>query len=188
MYFTYPDKQEAYEVKNQYMFGSLLVAPITKHTSKALNMAYEKVWLPEGKWTDIFTNNTYNGNQFVYMFRDLASIPVLAKEGSIIPLSLNKGNGVANPRELEILLYNGNGTFTMYEDNEKDLLAKTNFKLEENDIISLRFKVEGDTSFLPQTRNYKLSFKNVLNCSKYEIIVDGKSNVIEQKVEPLDSY
>ena len=187
MYFTYPDKEEAYEVKNQYMFGSLLVAPITKHTSKALNMAYEKVWLPEGKWTDIFTNNTYNGNQFVYMFRDLASIPVLAKEGSIIPLSLNKGNGVANPKELEILLYNGNGTFTMYEDNEKDLLAKTNFKLEANETISFKFKVEGDTSFLPQTRNYKLSFKNVANCSKYEIIIDGKVNVVEQTFEPLST-
>ena len=46
-----------------------------------------KVFLPEGTWTDIFTNDTYEGNKVVTMVRPLDYIPVLAKEGGIFILS-----------------------------------------------------------------------------------------------------
>ena len=49
MYYRY-DCKEAYDVKNQYIFGGqMLVCPITKPADKRLNLAEVEVWLPEGR-------------------------------------------------------------------------------------------------------------------------------------------
>lgn len=43
MYYEYPENAEAYEVKNQYFFGSqLMVAPVTTPRIKGLNVAKPK--------------------------------------------------------------------------------------------------------------------------------------------------
>ena len=56
MYYAYPKKSAAYEVKNQFMFGSeLMVAPITKPNSKITQLGSVNAWLPEGDWFDFFT-------------------------------------------------------------------------------------------------------------------------------------
>ena len=48
MYYEYPENAEAYEVKNQYFFGSqLMAAPVTTPRIKGLNVAKTKVWFPE---------------------------------------------------------------------------------------------------------------------------------------------
>ena len=47
MYYDYPDAQEAYSFKGQYMFGDdMLVAPVTSPMKEGY--ATVKVWLPEG--------------------------------------------------------------------------------------------------------------------------------------------
>ena len=53
-------------------------------------------------------------------------IPVLAKEGAIIPMSKNeKDNTVENPKDLELLIFRGNNEFSLYGVNhprhEKEL-------------------------------------------------------------------
>ena len=68
------------------MFGeSLLVAPITEH-SEDLGMGETDVWLPEGRWTDIFTGLVYDGGRRLHMLRDMGSIPALAKAGTVLAL------------------------------------------------------------------------------------------------------
>ena len=62
MYYVWPEEDAAYEADHQYLFGDLLVAPITER-SRELGMAEKKVWLPEGVWTDLFTNLTYTGGR-----------------------------------------------------------------------------------------------------------------------------
>ena len=55
MYYSYPDYENAYKFKNQYMFGSeLMVCPITSKQNKMTNFGEGRVWLPKGRWTDIF--------------------------------------------------------------------------------------------------------------------------------------
>ena len=105
MYYEFPRNEEAYAVKNQYFFGTeLIVAPITEHTSSDNNMAGVNVWLPEGRFTDVFTGRIYSGSRFVKMYRDVEYIPVLAKEGAIIPLSENcTTNDTKNPESLEAI-------------------------------------------------------------------------------------
>ena len=90
MYYYY-NNSLAYKYKNQFMFGSeLLVMPITSKTNKVTSLAKVKGYLPEGIWFDIFTDNIYVGNQQLEFYRELDKIPVFAKEGSIIPLYVDK--------------------------------------------------------------------------------------------------
>lgn len=48
MYYNWQECNEAYEKKNQYLFGtSLMVAPITAPRIEKINMAKVQVWLPK---------------------------------------------------------------------------------------------------------------------------------------------
>lgn len=173
MYYAYPERKSAYECKNQFFFGTeLIVAPITEHTSGDNNMAGVNVWIPEGRYTDIFTGRIYCGKRFVKMYRDIENFPVLAKEGAIIPMSANdRDNDCSNPAELELLVYRGNNTFTLYEDDGETLsyqngaYLKTPFTVNENgSTVSFTIgKAEGDATVSPEKRAYKIFFKDIVN-------------------------
>ena len=169
MYYSYPNNDNAYNVPNQYMFGSeLMVCPITRPQHKELNMGSVRSWIPEGRWTDIFTNQIYEGEKCVTLFRDLDTIPVLAKEGAIIPMSADKGNRTDNPENIEIWAFSGNGSFTLVEDNSKtdyyEHKAETTFEMTylNNEITFTINSVQGDLSVIPGKRNYKVIVKDVL--------------------------
>lgn len=173
MYYHYPKDEEAYNCPNEFFFGSeLIVAPITSPKSKKTNLAGVEVWLPEGRYTDIFTGRIYQGKGKIKLFRDESSIPVLAKEGAIIPLALNdRTNDSKNPANMELLIYRGNNKFSMYEDDgetmnfEKGEFAFTDYEIKESE-NGLEFSINparGDTRVLPQSRSYKLSFKDVVS-------------------------
>ncbi len=171
MYYHYPERKSAYECKNQFFFGTeIIVAPITEHTSTDNNMASVNVWIPEGRYTDIFTGRIYSGKRFVKMYRDIENIPVLAKEGAIIPMSADgKSNSCANPVDMELLVYRGNNTFTLYEDDGETLsyrdgaYLKTPFTVSEigSKVQFTIGKAEGDSAVSPQKRNYKIFFKDI---------------------------
>jgi hypothetical protein len=179
MYYSYPENGNAYKCRNEYMFGTeLLVCPITAKQIKSINMGSVKAWIPKGRWVDIFTGQTYEGEKEITMFRDLDTIPVLAKEGAIIPLSAEKGNGVENPESFEIWAFSGNGEFTLYEDNSKvdyeNHNAKTLFEMKyENGSVSFTVNAaQGDLSVIPEKRNYTVKFKDLVTS-------DGKEAVLE---------
>ena len=183
MYYSYPQKAEAYNVPNQYMFGSeLMVCPITSPQHKSLNMGSVEAWLPKGRWVDIFTLRSYTGEQEIVLFRDLNTIPVLARQGAIIPLSLDDGNSVDNPKSLEIWAFSGNNTFTMIEDNSKtDYDAhkvKTEFSISyyDNKVTFTIKAAQGDLSVIPSKRNFTVKIK--------DLIKDGKS--VEFSIENAD--
>lgn len=178
MYYSYPENPNAYKVPNQYMFGSeLMVCPITKKQDQTINMGSVKAWLPAGRWVDIFTGKAYRGGQNMELFRELDTIPVLAKEGAIIPLSADQGNRVDNPANFEIWAFSGDGSFTMVEDNGRtdynDHKAVTTFEMKyANDSMTFTInKAQGDISVIPSERNYKIIVK--------DLIIDGEPVVIE---------
>lgn len=183
MYYSYPETKQAYNVPNQYMFGSeLMVCPITTPQHKSLNMGSTKAWLPKGRWVDIFTLRSYTGEQEIVLFRDLNTIPILARQGAIIPLSLDEGNSVDNPKSLEIWAFSGNNTFTMIEDNSKtDYDAhkvKTDFSISycDNKVTFTIKAAQGDLSVIPSRRNFTVKIK--------DLIKDGKS--VEFSIENAD--
>ncbi|MEP6560725.1 MAG: TIM-barrel domain-containing protein, partial [Nakamurella sp.] len=86
MYWSHPDDADAYQVPNQFMFGTqLLVAPITTPADTSLQLASVRAWLPEGCWVDVLSGLVYTGDRRIVLHRDLTAIPVLATAGAIIP-------------------------------------------------------------------------------------------------------
>lgn len=178
MYYQYPGKGDAYKVKNQYMFGSeLIVCPITRPQHKEICMGSVKCYIPEGRWVDIFTNQVYNGEKMIDLYRDIDTIPVLAREGAIIPLSADEGNKTENPQNFEIWAFSGNGSFTVIEDNSKtdfanhNVKTKLEIKYSGDEVTFTVNKAEGDTSVIPKIRNYHVVIK--------DLIADGKQAVID---------
>lgn len=188
MYYEYPDKKEAYSVPNQYFFGSeLIVCPITKKINRKIGMAEVKVWLPEGRYTDVFTGQIYTGGRTVTMCRDAEFLPVLAKEGAIIPLSADKGNGCGNPENVKILVYRGNGAYTLYEDDgmtlecENGAFATTRYEVSEegNTVKFVINPTEGDLSQVPAKRNYTICFKDVADG---KVTVNGELRGMSEEI------
>ena len=181
MYYEY-DCKEAYEVKNQYMFGGqLMVAPVTKPRDKKLNLAPVKVWLPEGRWTDIFNNRIYKGGTWVTMYRDLNEIPVLAKDGSIVPMYKEcKSNDLSLEQPLEIHIWHGNGSYEMYEDDGETTAFKqgasviTSFRMQETEkgIVFEIIPGEDKAGLLPDKREMLLKFRDI---TEAKVLVDGKT-------------
>lgn len=184
MYYPYPDKAEAYEVPNQFFFGSeLMVAPITKKRNPNTNLAEVEVWLPKGRWTDIYTGAIYEGDKKVKMYRGLESIPVFAKEGAIIPLSSDdKNNDWSNPKDMTIRIYRGTNTFELYEDDgESNEFKNGNFAITKlrvreavRDVIFEIKPAEGNCSTLPLRRNYTLVFEDIVSAESISITSKGK--------------
>ena len=167
MYYRMPDCDEAYHRPNEYYFGSeLLVGMITKETTKDLQMAGSNMLIPEGRWYDIFHGYIYTeGRRNLY--RSVDTIPVLLKAGGIVPLSLEEGNGVANPSKLRLLIGAGaSGSFTMYEDDgismefENGSYVTTEFTQTYDEaagktILTIH-AAKGDTSLIPKKRSYEV--------------------------------
>lgn len=165
MYYQYPDCPESYEYKNQYMFGqNILVAPITSHSTEN-GLCELEVWLPEGIWTDFFTADVYRvgkGGRAFTAVRSIDSIPVFVKEGSVIVLSNDGGNTYGNPHSLEARIYNGNGEFSLFED-DSDKQAFTKFLLSHtDDTQTVKIHTEGDASVIPSKRSVTLTFPNII--------------------------
>ncbi len=167
LYYHMPDCKAAYHQGNEYFFGdSLLVGAITEETSPRLRMAKTNMIIPEGRWFDIFNGRVYEGGR-KNIYRKIDSIPVLLKEGGIIPLSLEEGNGVENPTKLKLLIGAGkDGEFVMYEDDgltmeyENGKFATTRFtvKYDENtnETTVIIHPAEGDLSVIPENRSYEI--------------------------------
>ncbi|KAK7190267.1 hypothetical protein DPSP01_006795 [Paraphaeosphaeria sporulosa] len=123
LYWDYPEVDEAYEVPNEYHFGSeLLLAPITQPRDNTTHLGSAKAWLPPKRYADIFTGVVYYGDRSLTLHRPLTQTPVLAPEGSIIPLDAawRPKSGSPNPEAIELLLVVGaDGSFDLIEDDGK---------------------------------------------------------------------
>lgn len=194
MYYSNPRDSRAYECPNEYWFGTeMIVCPVTEKANAKTGLASTKAYLPSGRFTDIFTGLIYNGNTLTYLCRDQASIPVLAKEGAIIPLSITDGtNSVKNPKELEILISRGNNSFTLYEDDGETLeykngkFAETVFEVKKicKDISFTINPIRGERAVVPAKRSYLLNFIDISDAEDVCVMVNGKT--IDCKYKTVD--
>lgn len=188
MYYAYPKNSEAYEMKNQFMFGSeLMVAPITKPNNKITQTGCVETWLPKGDWFDFFKGLHYTSKngRTISVHRALKDYPVFAKAGAIVPMqnSLVLEAGA----DLEVVVFPGaDNQFVLYEDAGDGSeyvngeFVKTEFSLEWCD--TPRFTVKpavGALSLLPKTRNYKFIFRGYNANISVKALIDGKEHGVE---------
>jgi alpha-glucosidase (family GH31 glycosyl hydrolase) len=197
MYYQSPWEEEAYNVKNQYYYGTeMIVCPITTKINNKINQAHVTAWLPKGLWFDFFSGRVYEGDRKINLYRGIDQIPVLAKAGGIVPMAGNSEirNFVNNPEELEVHVFAGaNGIFTMYEDDGNSSeetnkgFATTKMTLdwkEQNEITSFCIeKPKGYTEILPEKRTYSLVFVGFKTVKEPEIFCNGKKIKVDILIE-----
>lgn len=165
-----------YDYKNEYYFGTeLLCAPITEKEDPVSGLGKVKAWLPEGRWVDFFTGEKLTGGRELELYRSLESIPVLAKEGTILPLDgREEGNAVDAPELMELHIFSGaDGSFCLAEDEHeyadfrKEDWAFTRFSLRHEskggsveEVLHI-FPVEGNENAFPKERLFLLHLRGV---------------------------
>lgn len=187
MYYLEPERQEAYEVPNEYYFGTeMIVCPITRPREKASRMAGFAAWIPEGQWFDFFNGIVYDGGRMLTLFRGLDEIPVLVRAGGILPLADLEPytNSVENPAALKIRIYPGaDHTFVLQEDNdggEDRKSASTKLKWNWSEGRFVIDRPQGSLDVLPARRRFTLEFAGVTP-KEAVALADGEALEIRQE-------
>ena len=186
MYYAYPENWDAYGRKNEYFFGSeLIAAPVTTARIENLNVAKTKVWLPEGLWFDFFTDTVYQGGRNQNMYRSIDQIPVLAKAGAILPMTdeIRAIDTEKNPEEMTVRVYPGaDNSFTLYEDDNitegyrQGICAVTEMNLNWQEKTFTIKPSAGDLTLLPEQRTWKIELHKVT--AEEAVVLDNQT---EQK-------
>jgi alpha-glucosidase (family GH31 glycosyl hydrolase) len=168
MYYGNMEDASAFAAKDQYFFGSeLIAAPVLKASDARSGLAAQKVWFPAGTWFNFFTGESFEGNRWHTIKAALEDIPVFAKAGAIVPLAPKVGwGGIENPKELDIYIFPGaDNRFELYEDDgettdyQRGQYAITTFTFEK-DIFTIH-PATGDSGLIPAQRTYRLHLRGV---------------------------
>lgn len=170
MYHTHPECADAYQVPNEYWFGSEMVAAPITDPADASDLAPADVWLPAGCWTDMTTGYVYKGDQRLTVYRPMEEIPVFLKGGAIVPMQAHRPheNALGHSPDMHVLVAPGaSNAFRLYEDDGESLAyeggvyAETPLTLTWTaDAASFTIgAAEGDLSLLPEKRTWTLHFR-----------------------------
>lgn len=175
LYYEEPENSNAYEHRNEYYFGSeLLVAPITQPLDHS-GTASVAAWIPDGNWYDFFSGHQYRGGKTLRLCRSIDSIPVLVREGGIIPMTRMDGqyysSSTENPSALTIRVYPGRAnTFVLWEDDgtgtdyDPETWCSTELTLEEDGNGGFTFRIhgaKGNTACIPSERSWRIEVYGV---------------------------
>ena len=165
MYYDYPDSKEAYEFRNEYMFGDdMLIAPITSPVK--VGYAQVRVWLPQGEWYELSTGTLLQGGNVLERVFAIDEYPIYVKAGAVLPMYTTDVMNLTNNNETVVVsVFPGGGasSFRLYEDNGNDKhyvseYAVTNLKTysEGHKQTVVIGKREGTYKDMPESRSYKV--------------------------------
>ncbi|SFF82815.1 TIM-barrel domain-containing protein [Prevotella sp. KH2C16] len=191
MYYDYPESQEAYDNKDEYMFGDqMLVYPITAPAKDGISE--KQVWLPAGNdWFETATGTLLKGGQAVSRTFQLDEMPVYVKAGSVIPEYGEVKNLRRNDNSITVSVFPGQrGEFCMYEDNGNDKDYENNYAttLLSSERVDNRLTVKigarkGNYKDMPARRQFKV--KVVASAIPEQVSVNGTEAKYEYDGENL---
>ncbi len=107
--------KEVLNIGDQFMFGpALMINPVTEYKAK-----WRRVYLPAGAgWYDFKTGRYYKGGRIIRAEAPYTDIPILVREGSIIPFGPEIQYTTQKPADpIHLCVYTGkSGRFLLYED------------------------------------------------------------------------
>ncbi|MBV9594732.1 MAG: DUF5110 domain-containing protein [Actinobacteria bacterium] len=114
-----PENDSAYLARHQYLLGdSLLAAPAVHPADPTTGRARVDVWVPEGRWFERETGESFTGPRWVRLLAALRDVPQLVPEGAVLPLAEPAAHtGLLDPDHLLLSVFPGPaGTARVYED------------------------------------------------------------------------
>jgi alpha-glucosidase len=190
--YTFNDLVYDHRYHNQYLFGpSILVAPV-ESTKDLL-----KVYLPEGDWYDLFTDEHHTGNREIVADCPMEQLPVYVKGSAIIPMREKAGINTRDQGDvLEVHVYRGekDNSFVLYEDDgatfdhEKGSFAKRTLSYSPAQKTFTINKSEG--SYASPFKKLKLCFHGFVGIDS--VSIGDNSMKVETKtyrfVQPISNY
>lgn len=184
MYYDYPEAQNAYDFKEQYMFGNdLLVAPIVSPKDSISGLSARSLWLPQGEWFDLSTGNMLQGDYVGTRYYTQEEIPYFAKAGSIIPMNPSNIMSLQKPTDTLVLtvIPGASGKTSYYEDHGDDNryakeFARTQITKTTLNDGTIRIVIQprvGQFSGMRNQRTYELRLLNTFPAKSVK--VNGKS-------------
>ena len=157
-----------YDIKDQWMFGSALMAcPVGEYQKYSRN-----VYLPKQKgWYDFYTGKHYTGGQTIVADAPFDKIPVFVPEGSILPVGPEMEWSDQKKAELiDLYVYAGkDGSYTLYEDEG------TNYNYEKGKYAMIDFKYN-DAQKTVTIAARKGAFDGMLQKRRFNIVLVSDNN------------
>ena len=161
MDFNGDDK--VYDIKDQWMFGSALMAcPVGEYQKYSRN-----VYLPKQKgWYDFYTGKYYAGGQTIVADAPYEKIPVFVPEGAILPVGPEMEWSDQKKAELiDLYVYAGkDGSYMLYEDEG------TNYNYEKGKYATIDIKYN-DAQKTVTIGARKGSFDGMLQKRRFNVIL-----------------
>jgi len=166
MYYDYPEAKEAYDFRNEYMFGdNMLVAPVTAPAKDGY--AKVNVWLPEGQWYELPTGTLLDGGRTVERSFAIDEYPIYVKAGSVLPMYTDKVMNLSgNDEDIVVTVFPGpagTSQFSLYEDNGDDKKYATEYARTQltcvRDSSKLKITIgarKGSYAGMPGNRRFKV--------------------------------
>ncbi len=174
LYYEYPDLPEAYNFKDQYMFGNdMMIAPVVSPMSPDTLLSIQDVWIPPGTWVEWYSGKEFTGPEVVHRRFALDEIPVYVKAGSITPMQKgvhNLDEKFVDPLVLTIFpdksgstrIYEDEGNSTGYIHGEY-AWTTVSYQLANDRTVKVEISpVDGKYPGMPEKRSYEIRFMNVL--------------------------
>lgn len=197
MYYSHPKCAAAYEVPDQFWFGSeLIVVPVTQPNDPVTGLGETEGWIPDGCWFDLFTGLRYasRGGRKMRLYRPLERIPVLAKSGAIVPLAQYEAhdNRLTNSDHMEVLVFPGeSNTFTLYEDGgdgseyRQGAFAETEMNLKWDSEAEFTIRpASGDLSLIPESRKWSIRLRGFHRDAAVSVKIDGRTVEANVTLDP----
>ncbi|WP_369907119.1 MULTISPECIES: TIM-barrel domain-containing protein [Bacteroides] len=180
------------DLKDEFMLGpALLVAPVTTPMYYSVDSRpleniekIRRVYLPAGAgWTDFWTGEKYKGGQWIVSEAAIDKIPLLVRQGSIIPMGpVMQYTSEKVDAEWEIRIYPGaDSSFTVYEDEgdnynyEKGKSSSFEMKWDDKNHTLTLSDRKGEYAGMPVCRRLKLVRVDKNSGIGVEENVDGKT-------------
>ena len=157
-----------YDIKDQWMFGSALMAcPVGEYQKYS-----RQVYLPKQKgWYDFYTGKHYVGGQTIVADAPYEKIPVFVPEGSILPIGPEmEWSDQKKPELIDLYVYAGkDGSYTLYEDEG------TNYNYEKGKYATIDFQYDDAQKTLTIGAR-KGSFDGMLQKRRFNVVLVSGAN------------
>jgi alpha-glucosidase/alpha-D-xyloside xylohydrolase len=162
LWLHYPQDEQARGIGSEYLWGrDLLVVPVFEEGARV-----RELYLPQGTWYDWWTNEAEDGGRTVTRAVDLATMPIYARAGSIIPFDpvrQHMEEEVDGPTTLKVFA-GADGDFTLYEDDgislgylqDRGTWTRMTWKDAQRLLTLEPGGPEGAVNFLPEDREFRI--------------------------------
>jgi hypothetical protein len=166
LYYSHPEKDEAYEWKEEFMFGDNILATVLCQPLDSLSGKTErKMWFPtDADWYDMAHEKMHKGGSVKTLYYGIEENPWYVKAGTIIPLA---EKGIQSLQEqtsvLRLFIAPGEGSYTYkhYEDDGISQAYDEDYAITEfrkrSSASSCVLEIgprQGDYDGMPLERNY----------------------------------